>query len=143
MRPAPSGARNPHAWAAPANAAQLRGIIRLESCAATLCAARARLGTDSAAATFVGESLQWVGLDPSFAPRNPHRFSGGQRARIGIARVLTVLADLLVCHEAVAALDVSIRAPALNLFMGRRDRSELTSLLITQGLGKVGTCLTA
>jgi len=88
-------------------------------------------------ADYVAELLQRVGLDPSFAPRYPHQFSGGQRARIGIARALAVQPEFLVCDEAVAALDVSIQAQVLNLFMDLRDRYHLTYLFISHDLGVV------
>jgi len=89
------------------------------------------------AAEYVADLLQQVGLDPSFAPRYPHQFSGGQRARIGIARALAVKPEFLVCDEAVAALDVSIQAQVLNLFMDLRDRYDLTYLFISHDLGVV------
>ena len=86
---------------------------------------------------YVAELLQSVGLDPSFARRFPHQFSGGQRARIGIARALAVQPEFLVCDEAVAALDVSIQAQVLNLFLDLRDRYDLTYLFISHDLGVV------
>lgn len=86
---------------------------------------------------FVGELLQRVGLDKGTMDRYPHQFSGGQRARIGIARALAVNPQLLVCDEAVAALDVSIQAQVLNCFMSLRDELRLTYLFISHDLGVV------
>ena len=86
---------------------------------------------------YVDELLRRCGLDPSYKRRYPHQFSGGQRSRIGIARALAVKPDFLVCDEAVAALDVSIQAQVLNLFMQLRRDLNLTYLFISHDLGVV------
>lgn len=86
---------------------------------------------------YVASILQRVGLDPVFMRRYPHQFSGGQRARIGIARALAVNPKFLVCDESVAALDVSIQAQVLNLFMQLRQELNLTYLFISHDLGVV------
>lgn len=86
---------------------------------------------------YVGLQLNRVGLDPTLMRRFPHQFSGGQRARIGIARALAVKPEFLVCDESVAALDVSIQAQVLNLFMDLRAALGLTYLFISHDLGVV------
>ena len=86
---------------------------------------------------FVDDLMRRVGLDPAFKRRYPHQFSGGQRARIGIARALAVNPVFLVCDEAVAALDVSIQAQVLNLFLDLRESLDLTYLFISHDLGVV------
>tara|TARA_B100001123_G_C15207769_1_gene985965 strand:+ start:79 stop:1092 length:1014 start_codon:yes stop_codon:yes gene_type:complete len=86
---------------------------------------------------YVAQTMIRVGLDPSYARRYPHQFSGGQRQRIGIARALAVQPDFLVCDESVAALDVSIQAQVLNLFMKLREDLNLTYLFISHDLGVV------
>ncbi len=86
---------------------------------------------------YVSAQLERAGLDPSLRQRYPHQFSGGQRQRIGIARALAVQPTMLVCDEAVAALDVSIQAQILNLFMDLREELNLTYLFISHDLGVV------
>ncbi len=87
--------------------------------------------------SYVADVMQRVGLDPALSRRFPHQFSGGQRARIGIARALAVKPNFLVCDEAVAALDVSIQAQVLNLFIKLREELDLTYLFISHDLGVV------
>jgi peptide/nickel transport system ATP-binding protein len=88
-------------------------------------------------APYVDGVLTKVGLDPAFRRRYPHQFSGGQRQRIGIARALAVRPELIVCDEAVAALDVSIQAQIVNLFMSLRAEGKLAYLFISHDLGVV------
>src|SRR3546814_622163 len=82
----------------------------------------------------VEQALLEVGLDPEYSTRLPHQISGGQRQRIGIARALMVQPAFLVCDEPVAALDVSIQAQVINLFMDLRDRHGFTYLFISHDL---------
>ncbi|HXN15707.1 MAG TPA: oligopeptide/dipeptide ABC transporter ATP-binding protein [Usitatibacter sp.] len=86
---------------------------------------------------YVAELLGRVGMDATSMRQFPHQFSGGQRARIGIARALAVKPRFLVCDEALAALDVSIQAQVLNLFIGLREELSLTYLFISHDLGVV------
>jgi oligopeptide/dipeptide ABC transporter ATP-binding protein len=86
---------------------------------------------------YVDQTLLSVGLDPAVKSRYPHQFSGGQRQRIGIARALAVKPSFIVADEAVAALDVSIRAQIINLFVELKDRLDLTYLFISHDLSIV------
>ncbi|WP_025515187.1 ABC transporter ATP-binding protein [Bordetella trematum] len=85
----------------------------------------------------VDRALAEVGLDREYRDRFPHQISGGQRQRIGIARALLVNPKFLVCDEPVAALDVSIQAQVINLFMDLREQHGFTYLFISHDLGVV------
>lgn len=86
---------------------------------------------------YLDAQLSRAGLDPAVKTRYPHQFSGGQRQRIGIARALAVQPEVLVCDESVAALDVSIQAQILNLFLDLKDELNLTYLFISHDLSVV------
>lgn len=85
----------------------------------------------------IADLLASVNMQADFMDRYPNEFSGGQRQRIGIARALSVDPELIVCDEAVSALDVSIRAQVINLLKKLKDERNLTYIFITHDLSVV------
>ncbi len=83
------------------------------------------------------ELLDDVGMSADMLDRYPHAFSGGQRQRICIARALSLKPQLLICDEAVSALDLSVRAQALNLLQDLKAKHGLSYLFITHDIGVV------
>jgi peptide/nickel transport system ATP-binding protein len=96
-----------------------------------------KMGTRAERSVWVADLLAKVGLESSAINRFPHEFSGGQRQRIGIARAIALKPKLIVCDEAVSALDVSIQSQIINLLLELQREMDLALIFIAHDLAVV------
>ena len=87
--------------------------------------------------TRVRDMMEHVGLDPGWINRYPHEFSGGQNQRVGIARAMIVQPKLVICDEAISALDVSIQAQIIDLILALQRRFGMSLIFISHDLSVV------
>ena len=95
------------------------------------------VGTSDSRLRQVGDTLELVGLNATFADRYPHQLSGGQRQRVAIARAIILRPSLVVADEPTSALDVSVQAQILNLFKQTKRELGLTCLFVSHSLGVI------
>jgi oligopeptide/dipeptide ABC transporter ATP-binding protein len=95
------------------------------------------IGPKKERARIIGDLFETVNLRRDYMNRYPHEFSGGEKQRIGIARALSVGPELVICDEAVSALDVSIQAQVLKLLKELKEKNNLTYIFITHNLSVV------
>lgn len=86
---------------------------------------------------YIQQIMEECGLSPELSERYPHQFSGGQRQRVSIARALCLRPRLVVCDEAVSALDVSIQSQIINLLLDLKEQQKLTYLFISHDLSVI------
>jgi ABC-type glutathione transport system ATPase component len=115
----------------------LNPSMRVSQIIAEPLSVHSEAGNSAAVAARVSDMLLRVGLRPRLANRYPHELSGGQAQRVAIARALMLEPGLLICDEALSALDGTVRREIITLLKAEQQRSQLSLLIITHDLGVV------
>jgi len=115
----------------------LNPAMRVSQIIAEPLSVHAGTGDWATVAARVSDMLQRVGLRPRLANRYPHELSGGQAQRVAIARALVLEPGLLICDEALSALDGTVRREIITLLKAEQQRTQLSLLIITHDLGVV------